>query len=179
MRAEFAQALAVLARISEEMVRRGHPRPILVGGGALELYSASAYVTGDFDLVADRQDVLEEVFRQFGFVRPSGAGQLLRGWIHPELSFGFEIVGDRLLDGFADMDRLFLLDVGADGATRIIGIEDLIADRMGQYASGAARECLDQARQLRKLVHELDEDYMGRRISEETMGAYGLDALDD
>lgn len=179
MRAEFAQALAVLARISEEMVRRGHPRPILVGGGALELYSASTYVTGDFDLVADRQDVLEDVFRQFGFVRPSGAGQLLRGWIHPELNFGFEIVGDHLLDGYADGDRLRLLDIGADGAVDIIAVEDLIADRMGQYASGSAKECLEQARHLRRLVPYLDEVYMNRRIREETFGDYGLDALDN
>ena len=54
---------------------------------------------------------------------------------------------------------------------------DLIADRMGQYASGSAPEMLQQARDLFGLSLELDMPYLERRIREETMGDHGIDDL--
>ncbi len=177
-RPEFEAALSVLASISDALVDRGHSRPILVGGAALELYSASAYTTGDFDLVAARQDLVEQQLRHAGFVRPSGPGTLTRGWIHPDLKLGFEIVGNNLLGGHADSTRLRLLSIGTSGDVAVIAIEDLIADRMGQFASGAAPECLEQARQLHVLAPELDMAYLDFRIGEETFGDYGAADLD-
>jgi hypothetical protein len=177
-RPEFEAALALLASVSDALVRQGHSRPILVGGAALELYSASAYTTGDFDLVAARQDAVESELQRNGFVRPSGPGKLTRGWVHPDLQLGFEIVGSNLLDGHADRTRMRLFGIGTAGDIAVIGIEDLIADRMGQFSSGAAPECLAQARQLRVLAPELDMAYLERRISEETSGEFGAAALD-
>jgi hypothetical protein len=51
---------------------------------------------------------------------------------------GFEVVGSRLLDGYADTSLLQMIEVEAHGTVAVISVEDLIADRMGQYASGAA-----------------------------------------
>jgi hypothetical protein len=59
----------------------------------------------------------------------------------------------------------------------VIAPEDLIADRMGQYASGSAPEMLGQARALFALCDGADLAYMARRISEETAGDYGLQDL--
>lgn len=177
-RPEFEAALTLLATVSDALVHQGHSRPVLVGGAALELYSASAYTTGDFDLVAARQDAVEAELQRVGFVRPTGPGKLTRGWIHPDLRLGFEIVGNNLLDGHADRTRMRLFGIGTAGDIAVIGIEDLIADRMGQFASGAAPECLEQARQLHVLAPELDMTYLDRRIGEETSGEYGAAALD-
>jgi hypothetical protein len=91
-RPEFLKALELLARVSEAMHRRGPPRPILVGGGAAEYWSASALMTGDIDVATPVQQELEEEVLRFGFIRPSGAGKSLRGWIHPELGLGLEVV---------------------------------------------------------------------------------------
>lgn len=55
----------------------------------------------------------------------------------------------------------------------------MIADRMGQYGSGTARDMLGQALALFRLYPDADHDYMERRIREETAGDYGIDALRD
>lgn len=176
-RPEFEAALRLLARISAEMDAGGYRPPILVGGGAVEVYSRSAITTGDFDLACGRQDVLEAVMQRYGFVRPSGAGVATRGWIHPELRLGFECVADTLLDGMADRDMVQIVDVAPDGAVAVIAPEDIIADRMGQYASGSAPDMLGQARALYALCESLDLGYMQRRIAEETAGSHGLQDL--
>ena len=67
--------------------------------------------------------------------------------------------------------------VGGDGLCRIISVEDLIADRMGQYASGTARDRLDQARILLGLHPDAEMDYLERRIREETLGDYGIEDI--
>lgn len=46
-RPEFLDALRMLARVSEALARRGLPRPVLVGGGAVEFYTGSEVMTGD------------------------------------------------------------------------------------------------------------------------------------
>lgn len=88
-RPEFEAALRLFARVSEAMKARGLPRPILVGGAAVEYYSGSAIATGDFDLCSPVQPELEEEMRRHGFVKPSGPGMATRGWIHPDFRLGF------------------------------------------------------------------------------------------
>ena len=64
--------------------------------------------------------------------------------------------------------------IGDTALFRIISVEDLIADRMGQYASGSAPDRLNQARLLLALHPDADFDYLERRIREESMGDYGV-----
>jgi len=173
-RPEFEQALRVFASISDAIESEGFARPVLVGGAAVELYSLSAIATGDFDVVIARDDIFEHALRRHGFVRPSGKGVLQRGWVHPGLGLGFEIVGSSVLDGLAEPHRLRLIEVEGSGRFVAIAVEDLIADRMGQYASGSAAEMLEQARTLFNLYQDADLTYMERRIREETSGEYGI-----
>ena len=177
-RPEFESALRLFAQVSEAMVLRGFRRPVLVGGAAAELYSQSAISTGDFDLCTFRQQELEEELRKAGFIRPSGAGQSLKGWVHPELKLGFEIVADTPMDGAFDPATLVLVENTGEGAFVVISVEDLIADRMGQYASGSAPDRLGQARILFALQNSLDRAYLDRRIREETGGDYGIEELE-
>ena len=114
-----------------------------------------------------------------GFVRPSGAGVATRGWIHPDLKLGFECVSDTLLDGMADRTMVQLVRLDGDGEVAVIAPEDIIADRMGQYASGSAPDMLGQARALFAICEGLDMHYMVQRISEETGGEYGVQDLQD
>ncbi len=179
-RPEFEAALRLLARISAAMHRLGLQRPVLVGGAAAEFWSSSAISTGDFDLCTPRQDALEEEMVRAGFVRPSGAGQMLKGWIHPELKLGFEVVAEVPMDGNVTRDMLVLVENFTDeGDFVLISVEDLIANRMGQWASGTAADLLDQARKLFVLHPSIDRVYLDRRIREETMGDHGIEALED
>lgn len=176
-RPAFEIALRAFARASDHMVAAGYERPVLVGGGAVELYSGSAINTGDFDVVTGRQDAFEAALAAQGFIRPIGPGHTPLGWAHPDLLLGFEVVGTTLLDGMADRDRVVLIDFGTEGVAAIIAVEDIIADRVGQYASGSAPAMLEQARRLFALHRDVDLDYMERRIRHESAGTYGIAIL--
>jgi hypothetical protein len=177
-RPEFLEALKILAQVSEAMHRRGLPRPVLVGGGAAEYYSGSALMTGDIDVTSPVQPELEEELKRFGFIKPSGAGQSLRGWIHPDLGFGLEVVANAPMNGAAESARFRLVrPIGEREVFRVISIEDLIADRVGQFSSGAAREMIEQARLLFGLYADLDRDYLEIRIRDETIGEHGIEIL--
>ena len=177
-RPAFEAALRLFAQVSEAMAARGLSRPVLVGGAAVEYYSGSALTTGDFDVCSPSQDALNEELQRAGFVRPSGVGQLTRGWIHPDFKLGFEIVASVPMDGTIDRDHILLVEDTGDGSSfAIISVEDLIADRMGQYASGTAKDRLDQAQILFALHPTADLDYLERRIRQETVGEHGIAAL--
>jgi hypothetical protein len=170
--------LKLLARVSEAMAERGLPRPVLVGGAAAEYYSGSALMTGDFDVTSPAQPELEEELKKLGFVRPSGAGRALRGWVHPDLGLGLEVVAGSPMSGAAEPERFRLVrPIGIQELFRVISVEDLIADRVGQFASGTAREMLEQARLLYRLYGDVDRDYLESRIRDETAGEYDIQIL--
>ncbi|HEV2748717.1 MAG TPA: hypothetical protein VGW34_15655 [Allosphingosinicella sp.] len=87
------------------------------------------------------------------------------------------MVSPAVLDGRADRDRVRLFSAGEDGVIAVVSVEDMIADRMGQYASGTARDMLVQARILFSLYPDADLDYPERRVREETVGDYGIEQL--
>lgn len=177
-RPEFVAALQLFARASEAMHLRGLQRPVLVGGAAAEFWSSSAVTTGDFDICTTRQPELEEEMRRLGFVRPSGAGAMLKGWVHPELRLGFEVVAETPMDGNIEPARLRLVrPVGETALFRVICVEDLIADRMGQFASGTAPDRRAQASLLLSLHPDADLEYLERRTREESMGDYGVEDI--
>ena len=179
-RPAFEAALRMFAEVSEAMASRGLNRPVLVGGAAVEFYTFCAINTGDFDLCSPIQPELEEELQRHGFVRPSGPGRSTRGWIHPGLGVGFEVVGRSPLDRQADRDRFLLVDGFVPGtAFTVISVEDLIADRMGQFASGTAREMRGQAQALLSLHPDVDLTYLERRIRHETAGEFGADDVED
>ncbi|ATE63468.1 hypothetical protein [Rhizorhabdus dicambivorans] len=178
-RPAFEDALRTFAAISQAMADRGLSRPVLVGGAAVEFYTLGAINTGDFDLCSAIQPALEEELQRHGFIRPTGAGKATRGWIHPDLGVGFEVVGSSPLDGQADRERFLLVDGFAPGTTfTVISVEDLIADRMGQYASGSAPEMLGQARALLRLHPDVDMAYLEKRVRFESAGDYGADDVE-
>jgi hypothetical protein len=178
-RPEFLDALRMLSRVSEAMAARGLPRPVLVGGGAVEFYTGSAVMTGDIDVTTPMQPEFEEELQKLGFIRPSGAGKSTRGWVHPDIGLGFEVVGNSPMGDTPDEIRVRLVQpIDREPAMRILSLEDMIADRMGQYASGTAREMLEQARQLLPLVSEANRYYLDRRIRTETLGDYGVEDLE-
>jgi hypothetical protein len=87
-------------------------------------------------------------------------------------------VADLPMDGSIDAAHIRLARPIGEGALFcVISVEDLIADRMGQYASGTARDRIDQARDLFRLNPDVDSVYLDRRIREESFGDYGLDDI--
>lgn len=178
-RPQFKQALGLLAKAIASMSRNGYEPPILVGGGAVEFYTGSAVTSGDFDLVTPHSSALEEALRSVGFVRISEPGFSSRSFMNRQLGFAVDVVSGILMDGRTDPEKTLVVEI--DGTSlRIISIEDLIADRMGQAYSQMPprRDMLDQASLLLQFAKSVDEMYLDRRIREETLESASLRELE-
>ncbi|HEY6334416.1 MAG TPA: hypothetical protein VI113_00900 [Alphaproteobacteria bacterium] len=182
-RPEFLDALTLLAEAFDDVVAAGCGRPVLVGGAVVEFYTGGAVVSGDFDVVTPARHELEQALLRRGFERPSGPQMLMRGLLHRKLQIGVEVVSGTLFDGNADEDRMRLIAFGRSEVA-MPAIEDMIADRLGQYSSNETghREMLEQAIILYRIATSsleisVDREYLSRRIEQETLRTYGLKFL--
>jgi len=175
-RPELRAALEILALASRDLMARGLPAPVLVGGAAFELYAGSPAdlnaVTGDLDLAAVDQEAVEDALVAYGFRRPGRRpGEPRRGVVHDELAFGAEVVAESL-----DPARAEIVAFGS-GLLRVISREDLVVDRVlqatfpvGEFppSYGNSRARLGQAALLWHLHKEaLDRDYLSKRLAGE------------
>jgi hypothetical protein len=86
------------------------------------------------------------------------------------------------MDGHADRSRVLVLKLpGGSGETRVIPLEDLIADRMAQALAGPGirEDMQNQSVSLYRLAEKLDRDYLDSRIKMETANAASLATLLD
>ena len=154
--------------------------PVLVGGAAVEFYTGGALVSGDFDVVTGAQVELEQALLRRGFERPTGPGQMLRGLRQPALGIGVEVVSGALFDGASDRSRVRVVSTGA-GEIAIPPVEDMIADRLGQYCTNPSghAEMLEHAIVLYEIAvgslePGLDRVDPNSRILQETAGTHDL-----
>jgi hypothetical protein len=166
---DYWTALELLAKASSRFHSETGNFVVIVGGAAVSFYTHGAVLSGDFDMVADLG--FEPYLLAEGFRKEERQGRLLKGYYHPSVPLlGFEFVSGALFDGKADWDKLLAVPQ-TDGAEVVFpAIEDLIADRLGQYASSNNKDktMLSQASLLFELAFECDVAYLKRRIIEET-----------
>ena len=126
--------------------------PILVGGGAVEFYTAGGYTTGDTDLALPSDPRVDAAFNVLGF-RNEG-----RFWIREDLDLLFEAPAPAGLPG-EDAPRT-VLDVDGLRAV-VVGIEDLILDRLRAWIHWKSDEDGRWARRLIALYADrLDWAYL-------------------
>ena len=166
----FVAALRLLSDAEEEVAAASQPRPVLVGGAAVELWTTGRYLSGDLDLLTPDTSAIEAALLARGFRREDRQGWLRRGLYHPELCFGIEFVSGQLFDGRADAARLVLLEFMPGARVLVIPPEDVIADRLGQFAAdpAAGGDQLRIARMVFRLAPALDHAYLHGRIQDET-----------
>ena len=97
---------------------RGRRKAVLVGGAAVELYTAGAYVTGDVDLVAEREEVVS-------LLEGAGFQRMDRLFFREDLELAVDIVGSTLRPGV----RITTLTVGGY-EVQVVSVEDAIVDRL-------------------------------------------------
>jgi hypothetical protein len=87
-----------------------------------------------------------------------------------------EVVSGQLFEGASDMSRLWIVDIDNGRRVAFPPPEDMIADRMGQYASTSSGvpEMLEQAIKLLQLAGPIDETYLDGRIKQETNRHFDL-----
>lgn len=177
-RPEFREALSLLATAVERLAAKGYAPPVLVGGGAVELYTGGEITSGDFDFVSGQQVSFFEELKELGFIRPSEPGWLQRSLWHPELLVAVQVVSGPLMDGRTDRERIQVIEI--DGANlSVIPIEDLIADRMAQALDGRGirKDMQNQSVRLFQFAESLDKDYLDARIRTETGNKASLETL--
>jgi len=119
------KALYFTALLTKELENSGVV-PVLVGGGALEFYTQGNYMTLDIDLVVPGRDAIKSVIEMFGFSRSPGE----KSWYSEELQLSVEVPDDTLA---GSMERIVAVEVEEGLTVYIIGVEDLIIDRLNAY----------------------------------------------
>lgn len=131
---------------------------VIVGGHAVELYTSGSYKTADIDLVMIRDDLAKGLFARLGFERVG------RFYYVPELDVPIEIPDHRLA---GSSDRILKLNT-PDGYCYILGIEDLILDRLNRAEFWGDARSLEWARFLMATQQEhVDIAYLREKAQEE------------
>ncbi len=140
---------AVLVAWIQGLFMNDEEVPVLVGGAAVELYTAGAYTTGDIDLVGSVGRRVQRRLGEAGFERHG------RHWIHEAAQVFVEFPGSALGAG----ETAVWIDVEGQ-RVRVISAEDLLVDRLGGWEHwrssvdgvnaflvwGAVRDTVDLAR---------------------------------
>lgn len=148
----------VLAQLTRRLSEAG-VRPILVGGTAVALYTAGAYVTADIDIVASDRQRVGQTLREMGF-QPLG-----RHWVHQQWDVAIEIPDTDLA---GDPERVVQVDLGDDLVVYCIGIEDLLIDRLNAAVHWHSLEDRRWAADLLRLhASHVDWQYLHARAEQE------------
>jgi hypothetical protein len=135
----LAQRLAVASIITTVFTANHYPPPILVGGAAVSLYTTGMYGTVDTDFISGISDV-DEIMRGLGYT------QLGKDFYHPIIDSYVEFPAGALAGNY-DMVVKYAVP-GKEQAVHVIGIEDLILDRIDSYVATGHTESAEWAMRM-------------------------------
>jgi hypothetical protein len=153
-----------LAILSREVVRRGGKAPIVVGGEAVELYTQGSYTTGDMDIKSPLE-ITKAILKEWKFTKKG------RTWFNKELDLYVDWLGASLDEGKEAEDRVTTIEVAGGFQISVIGIEDLVIDRLNAAKWWEDFDSMMWAKVLlsikRKLRRKIDLKYLKKRAQEE------------
>lgn len=162
--------LAFIGLLTRACVSRGWQPPVVVGGQAVEFYSAGGYATVDIDLVS-ASEPLDEILPDWGFDRRG------RHWIRADLGLIVEAPGGRLAPG--QRDRLTEVEV-AGTAAYLLGLEDVIVDRLAACVHWSSEsDCRWAAVLVGVHKADLDVEYLMAQAEEAEVSARLKRILED
>lgn len=167
--ADYIDLLSELARAFAAYEAETGVWPVLVGGAAAAIQTAGEFMSGDFDVVAGNDEAFAHAMLSSGFTVDERIGRIAGGYYHPAYPrYGVELVSGPLFDGRADPEKLVRLTIN-DGSIVLPSIEDLIADRLGQFAISSVSDTsrLEQAKAMLRMAKEVDGHYLRSRIVDE------------
>jgi hypothetical protein len=143
--------LVALGLVADRL-REAGLEPVLVGGAAVEFYTAGGYTTGDIDLALAHGPETDAAFADLGF-RKQG-----RFWVRDDLDLLFEAPAPAGLPG----ETAPRTTVEIEGLLVVIlGVEDLLIDRLRAWIHGTSEEDGRWARRLALLYADrLDWSYL-------------------
>ena len=146
--------VALITRLLEE---KGKSPPMIIGGCALSYYSREVYFTADIDLAYADREALDSVLRSINFERQG------RYWVNDELKIAIEAPASVLAGEDSPVETV---DLGEGLSCRIIGIEDLLIDRLNACKHWKSEiDCEMVALLLKKYLADVDWPYLERKAS--------------
>lgn len=128
--------MLVLGFLTKKMNEQKLKPPIIVGGSAVMFYTLEHYITYDVDLVCEDREKLENLLGKLRFKKVG------RHWILPEADLAIEIPSTTLEKSAYNKLRKIKLNASQ---VFIIGLEDLILDRLNAYKYWKSEADRDQA----------------------------------
>jgi len=113
--------LLTVALVTELLKQKGKSAPIIIGECALSYYSREVYFTADIDLAYADREALDNVLTTIGF-KKSG-----RYWFNEDLKLAIEVPVSVLIEEDSPLE---IIEFDGGLQCRVIGIEDLIIDRL-------------------------------------------------
>jgi hypothetical protein len=146
--------VALITRLLEEA---GKPAPVIIGGCALSYYSREVYFTADIDLAYADTEALDKVLREIKFKKEG------RYWIHEILKMAVEASASNLAGEEAPVE---IVELGEGLRCTIIGIEDLIIDRLNACKHWKSEVDCEMAELLvNRYIADLDWAYLERKAA--------------
>ena len=143
---------------------------ILVGGEAIDLYTAGNFSTSDIDLVVDNKAITEKLLNKFGFGK-QGNGL----WFNSDLNVVVQVI-DQPYSG--DPDRLKKFKV-KNYELRVAAPEDLIQNRLYSakfWKSNTQRDVEESIALLKIFADSIDNSYIDKLAKEHDIVDYLADA---
>lgn len=140
-----------------EALSKHEIKPILVGGNALEFYTLGGYATADIDIIFPDNKLIDEVLKKWNFEKEG------RHWFRADLDIAIEAPGSTLA---GDPDKISEVEI-KNFKVYIIGIEDLIIDRLNAFVHWKSSQDGFWAKELMALHKDrIDWDYLLKSAKE-------------
>lgn len=134
----------------------------LVGGQAVETYTGGVFTTGDIDMTTTDRKGTEALLSKLGF---SKEGII---WLNPRLGLAVHVVSDYPTRTF----RARTIDVEGY-QVRVVGVEDLIVDRLAAAKFWKSERDGEQARALLSSFKDsIYYEYLKKTAEKEMVGDY-------
>ncbi|MEW6376264.1 MAG: hypothetical protein AB1502_10820 [Thermodesulfobacteriota bacterium] len=149
--------LLMVALVSYLLKKQGKDTPVVIGGCALSYYSREVFFTADIDLAYADRKALDAVLKEIDFDKKG------RYWVNEELGMVIEAPASTLSGEDAPIE---IVEFGEDLQCKIIGIEDLIIDRLNACKHWKSQiDCEMVELLIRRYQKEVDWDYMQEKAS--------------
>lgn len=131
-------------------------KPVLVGGCAVEFYTFGGYPTFDIDVVVSNYDAFAKIMDALDFKKEG------RHWTREDLDIAIEAPSSDLSKETAPLSA-----VEIDGfVAYVIGVEDLVIDRLSAAVHWQSKEDEKWARELIRATKNIDTGYLKQRSKE-------------
>jgi len=147
----------MVALITDLLKEKGKEAPVVIGGCALSYYSREVYFTADIDLAYADREALDDVLKGIRFTKRG------RYWINEDLKIVVEVPASVLTDEESPIE---IAELGEGLQCRIIGIEDLLIDRLNACKYWKSEtDCEMVELLLKRYNKELDWGYLGKKAA--------------